>query len=206
MNKQQFLDLGLTEDQAAKAETESKKELETYVPKTRFDEVNNTKKQLETDVKDRDTQLENIKKSAGDNETLKAQIETLQSDNKTAKEKYESDLKDLQISNAIKLAIADKAQDADLVAGLFDKTKLILGDDGKITGLDEQVKTLKEGKPFLFKAEDNNQQNKNQFKGMAPGDSNTNLAGAQNKQVGTFSMKNAITSRIQSQMENNNTN
>ena len=44
MNKQQFLDLGLTEDQAAKAETESKKELETYVPKHRFDEVNKENK------------------------------------------------------------------------------------------------------------------------------------------------------------------
>lgn len=159
MNKQQFIDLGLTEDQATKAETESKKELETYVPKTRFDEVNNSKKQLETDIKERDTQLETLKKSSGDNEGLKNKIETLQTDNKAAKEKYENDLKDLQISNAIKLAIADKAQDTDLVAGQFDKSKLILSDDGKITGLDEQLKTIQEGKPFLFKAEQKTKEN-----------------------------------------------
>lgn len=153
MNKQQFLDLGLTEEQATKAETESKKELETYIPKTRFEEVNNAKKDLEKTVKERDTQLEDLKKSSGDNEALKTQIETLQAENKTAKEKYESDLKDLQISNAIKLAIADKAQDADLVASQFDKSKLILSDDGKITGLDEQLKELQTNKAFLFKAE-----------------------------------------------------
>ena len=151
MNKQQFLDLGLTDEQATKAEAESKKELESYIPKTRFDEVNKAKKQLDKDIKARDTQIEDIKKNAGDNEELKKQIETLQTENKTTKEKYEADLKDLQISNAIKLAIADKAQDADLVSGLFDKSKLILGDDGKITGLDEQLKSLQESKAFLFK-------------------------------------------------------
>ena len=37
------------------------------------------------------------------------------------------------------------------MAGLFDKTKLILSADGKVTGLDEQVKALQEGKAFLFK-------------------------------------------------------
>ena len=159
MNKQQFLDLGLTEDQATKAETESKKELETYVLKHRFDEVNGNKVQLEKDIKERDTQLDTLKKSSGDNEALKTQIETLQGDNKTAKEKYENDLKELKVSNAIKLAIADKAQDADLVTGLFDKSKIILNDDGNVVGLDEQLKTLKESKAFLFKAEQTTQQN-----------------------------------------------
>lgn len=154
MNKQQFLDLGLTEEQAKKAEAESKKELEGYIPKARFDEVNEAKKQLDKDIKARDKQIEDIKKNAGDNEELKQQIETLQTENKTAKEKYEAELKDLQISNAIKLAISDKAQDADLVAGLFDKSKLILGEDGKVTGLEEQLKDLKENKGFLFKTEE----------------------------------------------------
>lgn len=151
MNKQQFLDLGLTEEQATKAETESKKELESYVEKSKFDTVSQSNKDLEKTVKDRDKQLEDIKKSSGDNEALKAQIETLQADNKAAKETYESDLKDLQLSNAIKLAIADKAQDADLVAGQIDKSKLILSDDGKVTGLDEQLKDLQTNKAFLFK-------------------------------------------------------
>lgn len=151
MNKQQFLDLGLTEEQATKAEEESKKELEGYIPKTRFNEVNEAKKKAEEEVKSREKQIEEIKKNVGDNEALQKQIETLQADNKKAKEEYDKELKDLQISNAIKLALGDKAQDTDLVAGLFDKSKLILGDDGKVTGLDEQLKNLKETKSFLFK-------------------------------------------------------
>ncbi|ERK31573.1 phage scaffolding protein [Clostridium intestinale] len=153
MTKEQFIALGLTEEQATKASTASQEELKGYVEKTRFDTVSKENNTLKTTVKAHETQLENLKKDSGDNEALKKQIETLQNDNKAAKEKHDLELKELQISNAIKLAIADKAQDADLVAGLFDKSKLLLGDDGKVTGLDEQLKTLKESKAFLFKAE-----------------------------------------------------
>ena len=151
MTLEQLKAIGLNDDMAKKVVEVSQEELKGFVPKTRFDEVNNAKKQLEADIKSRDTQLEELKKSTGDNESLKEQIETLQSENKAAQTKYEADLKELQISNAIKLAIVDKAQDADLVAGLFDKSKLILGDDGKVTGLDEQLKSLQESKAFLFK-------------------------------------------------------
>lgn len=127
-----------------------------YVEKTKFDEVKQAKKQLETDVKERNTQLETLKKSAGDNATLKQQIEQLQNDNKKKDEEYQAELKDLKLTNAIKLAITDSAQDIDLVAGLIDKSKLILSEDGKVTGLDEQISGLKENKSFLFKAEENN--------------------------------------------------
>lgn len=134
-----------------------------YIEKSKFDEVKQAKKQLETDIKDRNTQLEDLKKSAGDNATLKQQIEQLQNDNKKKDEEYQSELKDLKLTNAIKLAITDSAQDVDLVSGLIDKSKLILSDDGKITGLDEQINGLKEGKSFLFKSEESNDNTNIQF-------------------------------------------
>ncbi|CEN81366.1 minor structural GP20 protein [[Clostridium] sordellii] len=134
-----------------------------YVEKIKFDEVKQAKKQLETDVKDRDTQLETLKKSVGDNATLKQQIEQLQNDNKKKDEEYQAELKDLKLTNAIKLAITDSAQDIDLVTGLIDKSKLILSEDGKVTGLDEQVTGLKESKSFLFKSEESNQNTNIQF-------------------------------------------
>ena len=126
------------------------------VPKETYNTLSESKKKLEGDIVDRDKQLEDLKKV--DAKGLQAEIERLQGENKTAKETYDKELKDLQLANAIKLALAGKVHDEDLAAGLVDKTKLILGDDGKIVGLDDQITSLKEGKAFLFKPEEETKQ------------------------------------------------
>ncbi len=132
------------------------KEFPKYaVPKEQYNTLADTKKKLEEDIGDRDKQLEDLKEI--DAEDLQNQIETLQQENQTAKETYENELKELQLSNAIKLAINGKVHDEDLVAGLVDKEKVIIGDDGKIVGLDEQITSLKENKTFLFKEEEEEQ-------------------------------------------------
>lgn len=154
MKQEDFTVLGISEELAKKAAEASKKELEGFIPKSRFDEVNEAKKTLEEDVKARDKQLEELKKSNGDNETLQGQIKKLQDSNKAEKERYESELKSLKIANAVKLAVNGKVHDEDLVAGLIDKEKLVIDENGGIIGLEEQVKSLQEKKAFLFKSED----------------------------------------------------
>ncbi|MBE5981550.1 MAG: hypothetical protein E7249_20845 [Paenibacillaceae bacterium] len=154
MKKEEFIALGISEEQAGKAAEASKKELETYVPKADYDAANQAKGQLEKDIKDRDKQLESLKKNTGDNAELQKQIETLQAENKATKEKNDADMKELKLSTAIKVALAGSVHDVDIVTGLVDKTKLILTDDGKVSGLDEQIKSIKESKAFLFKESD----------------------------------------------------
>lgn len=154
MKQEDFTALGISEELAKKAAEASKKELEGFIPKSRFDEVNEAKKTLEEDVKARDKQLEELKKTNGDNETLQGQIKKLQDSNKAEKERYESELKSLKIANAVKLAVNGKVHDEDLVAGLIDKEKLVIDENGGIIGLEEQVKSLQEKKAFLFKSED----------------------------------------------------
>lgn len=197
MKKEEFVALGIDEKLAEKAAEESKKELLGHVPKTRFDEVNESKKQLEASANDYKTQLETLKASAGDNETLKQQIAELQAQNQQKDEEYQEKLKDLQLTNAIKLAIAEKAQDCDLVAGLVDKTKLILGEDGKVTGLDEQVKALKESKAFLFKEEKAQETVKPQ-PGFKIG--SIQQPGPSSNPGDKVSMKDAIAAKLQSQV------
>jgi hypothetical protein len=192
MTKQEFIALGLTEEQATKAAEASAVELKTYIPKHRFDEVSEENKTLKGTVKDNEIALETLKKSSGDAEALMKQIDTLQGENKTKEDKYQADLKELKLTNAIKLAIAGKVHDEDMAAGLFDKTKLILGDDGKVTGLDDQLKTLQESKKFLFK-DGQQQQQQTGFKVGADGQQQQQQTGQR------VSMKDAIAAQIQAQ-------
>lgn len=144
--------IGVTDDNIASATQHVNEFLDgQYVTKSRFNTVNVEKKTLEEAVKERDKQLKTLKDSEGNVDDLKEQIKKLQADNKAATLKAESDMKALRLSTAIKLAIGDTAQDVDLVANLVDTSKLILSDDGKVTGLDEQIKVLKTEKSFLFK-------------------------------------------------------
>lgn len=146
--------LGIAEDKIEEATKQFKEFLDgEYVPKSRFNEVNAEKKNLENAVADRDKQLKTLKDSEGDITTLKEKITQLQAENKANALQAEQDLKNLKISTAVQLAIGDTAQDAELVANLIDKSKLILGEDGKVTGLQEQLKELKTSKSFLFKPE-----------------------------------------------------
>lgn len=153
MTIEEYIALLNLDGEAKKKATESLKNLlkDSYVEKTKFDEAAAAKSNLETQIKERDKQLEMLKKTAGDKEKLEATIKQLQEDNKSAKTKYETDLKNLRIDSAVKLKLSGTAQDVDIVAGLIDKTKLIVSDDGTVAGLDEQINPLKTSKPFLFK-------------------------------------------------------
>ncbi|WP_270167570.1 phage scaffolding protein [Paenibacillus sp. SYP-B4298] len=182
MNKEQFVELGLPEDLAEKAAAASGEELKGFIPKARFDEVNNAKKAAEKDVADRDAQLEELKKSSGDAEALKQQIEKLQGENKSAKEKYEAQLKDLQITTAIEKALAAaNAKHADLLIGKINKEKIELLQDGSVKGLEDQIKPLKESYAELFATEE---EGGTKFKGAKPpegsGGGGTGGAGAVN--------------------------
>lgn len=190
MTKEEFIALGLTEEQATKAAAASAEELKGFIPKARFDELNEAKKKAEKDVADRDKQIEELGKTAGLSEELKKQIETLQAENKTAKEKYESELKELTLTNAIKTALSGKVHDEALVAGLFDREKLVIDGD-KVVGLEEQLKGLQESKAFLFKTEEAPQQQ--QQPGFKVGG-----AGNPNPPAATATLKDAIAAHFQS--------
>lgn len=154
MKKEDFIKLGVDEEMAEKLAEESKKELEGFIPKTRFDEVNDAKKAAEGQVKTLTKDLETAKANVGDNEDLKKQLEDAIQKQKDDAKAFDDQMKELRANNAIKLAIHGKVHDDDMVSGLIDKSKLIISDDGSITGLDEQLKALQESKAFLFKQEE----------------------------------------------------
>lgn len=179
MNKEELLKLGLTEEQANKVLEANTEQLKGFIPKSRFDEVNNSKKQLEKDLNDRDTQLENLKNTNGDMEALKTTITQLQADNKAATEKYNAELADLKLNNAVDTALLGaNAVNVKAVKALLDMDKIKL--DGEVLlGINEQLEALKsaDDSKMLFKGAEV----KNGFSGVKPGEGNTGDSGSKPK-------------------------
>ena len=175
--KELLKEKGVADDVIQAVVTTAEEKLKGFIPKHRFDEVNEAKKQLEEQLNERDKQLADLKKSAGDNEELKKQIEKLQQENKEKEQSYQAKIRDMTVTTAIKLAVAGDAHDPDLVASLIDKTKIEVDEQGQIkSGLDDQLQALREAKSFLFvqKEQSNNQP---QFKGFSPAESREQSAG-----------------------------
>lgn len=123
------------------------KEKPEYIPKSRFDEVIGSKNELKTQVSELSTQLETLKKAAKGNEELTKTIEDLQKKNGEWEGKYKNTL----LESAIKIkATTEKAVDPNDLFKFLDISKLEMDEHGVIKGLDEQIKTLRETKPYLF--------------------------------------------------------
>ena len=152
MKKEDLMKIeGMTDDLAIKIAEASAEELKGYIPKTRFDEVNEAKKNAEALVKERDKQLEDVKKSTGDNEELKKQIEALQEQNKTAKAQYEADIRRLAKDNIDAQLLAENgAKNAKAVVALLETLDDKLeGDDYKAARL-AQIQELQKSESYLF--------------------------------------------------------
>lgn len=168
MTKEELVTLGLTDDQAAavlKAHTE---ELKGYVPKTRLDEVIEERNGLRDQVAERDKQIKTLGESAGDNQALKDQVAQLQADNKKAADEYAANMAQLRLDNAVDLALAGaKAKNSKAVKALLDQSKIKVGEDGKVEGLDDQIKAIQKSDAYLF---DGGEPAKTQYKGITPQD------------------------------------
>ncbi len=105
--------------------------------------MNETKKDLEQQIKDRDKQLKDLGEKVKENEEAEKTIKQLQEDNKKVKDDYEAKLKDLTINTAIQSKLTDTKY-PDLLVTKFDKSKLAVGTVGTVSGIDEQLTAIKE--------------------------------------------------------------
>ncbi|MCH5186825.1 MAG: phage scaffolding protein [Oscillospiraceae bacterium] len=139
-----------------------------FVSKTDFNTVNSAKKQLEDALKERDGQLEELKKSSGDNEALRKQIEQLQANNTEQTKRHKAEIERLRIDAAVEAALMSAgAKNTKAAKALLNLEGAKLGADGSVEGLQAQLKTLREGEDtsFMFAAADEKRHN---FKGFNP--------------------------------------
>lgn len=169
MNKEDLIAMRLTEEQAKKVMDSLDG---NFVTKARFNEINEENKTLKKSVSDRDKQLEDLKKSSGDNAALQQQISDLQKQNADQQKAHDEELAKLKLDNAVEIALSGaKARNGKAVKAMLDMSKVKLGEDGKLSGFDEQIEALKKSDAYMFDVQQ--QQTQQQFTGFQPGASST---------------------------------
>ena len=140
MELKQLTDLGLTEEQAKQALELHTAELTAEQGKTA-----DLTAQLEAAQKNISELTEQVKTFDGED------IEGLKQAAKDWEQKYNADLTAAKLDKALEVAlIGAKARDIGIAKSQLDNSLLSIGEDGKLTGLDEQLEKLKAEKAFLF--------------------------------------------------------
>lgn len=178
MKRTELEALGLTKEQIDEVIKINGVDIENAktVAKAEMDTVQAGADALKEQVKDRDRQIEELKKSAGDNDELKKQIEALQAENAEKDKAHKAELHQFRVNAAVDKALTDAgALGAKAVKAYLDLDDVKLADDGTVKGLKEQIEALKaaEETSFLFKAQDGSG-----FTGFQPGSGDGNPGGS----------------------------
>lgn len=155
--KREFLEgLGLEKETADKIMMENGADLEREKAKTAAAKADLADAREKLAQRDKD--LEDLKRSSGDAEAVRKQLEELQTKYTTETEQYKAQLEERDYADAIGRAIfgkglkfTSKSAERAFTAAL--KEKRLELKDGKLTGLDEFIQEQKETDPDAFAPE-----------------------------------------------------
>lgn len=147
-----------------------------FVARADFNTTNEAKKQLEGQIKERDKQLKDLK--GIDAEGMQTKITELEAANREMQQQSEAAIAKLKLDHAVEKALAGaNVCQNKAVIPFLDMEVVKLAEDGTLTGLEEQIKKLKESEDtkFLFRQEEP----KPVPKGAQPGQGRDGLPGGQ---------------------------
>lgn len=160
MTKEQLQALNLTEEQINVIIEDYGK---NYVSKAQFNEKNDAYKQAKQEIENLTNDISTLSEANKANEALQSQIKELQDAATQREADYNENIKNMKIDTAITKALSKSgAMNETILTGLLDRTKIAIGEDNTITGIQEQIVALKESDPYLFKQDS--------IKGVVPGD------------------------------------
>lgn len=139
----QFKDGEIEKQKVLDAIDESKSGM---VPRSRLNDKNAEIEELKAEISNRDEQIAKLQDSVKDDSEIQKELEEVKQQNAEWQSKYQES----QLNNAVKLAVAKEANDANDILAFINQDELELQEDGTVKGLDKAIESLKESKPYLF--------------------------------------------------------
>lgn len=124
-----------------------------YVSNEKYKALETSNENLKSQLLAKSSAYDELMAKAGDNEALKTEIENLKASTQAqlndTTSQYEAKLKDAAIKSEL---IKAKAKDVKDIIGQLNLDGITYKDE-TLTGLNEQIDTLKQNKPYLFETE-----------------------------------------------------
>ena len=121
---------------------------EHYVPHARFDEVVNQRDSANSSIKDYQAQIEELGKQV----EAGSKAETTVNDLKTKLAAQTELAKRATIETRLHTLVKDSIAPVTDLLGFMDIEKILVNEDGTVSGLEEQLKSVRESRSYLFKS------------------------------------------------------
>lgn len=149
MKREKLKSLGLNDEQIKAVMDINGVDIEKA--KSNVDQLTEENKSLKDQMASRDKDLKDLQSKVKDSEELSNQLNDLRdkykNDTKALNEKVEA----VKLNSAIDQVLsANKVRNNKAIKGLLNNDEIKFGEDGKLTGLDNQIKSLKKSDPYLF--------------------------------------------------------
>ena len=138
---------------------------EHYVPHARFDEVVNQRESANSSIKDYQAQIEELGKQV----EAGSQAETTINDLKSKLEAQTQLSKRATIETRLHPLVKDSIAPVSDLLEFLDIEKILVNEDGTVSGLDEQLKSVRESRSYLFKQSDDDGQDDSNSGGAGTG-------------------------------------
>ena len=161
---------------------------EHYVPHARFDEVVTQREQANASFAEQKEQLEKLSKQVEEGSDAQTTIKTLQ-EKLAAQSKL---AKMATIETKLHPLVTDSIAPVGDLLGFMDLEKIVVSDDGSVSGLTEQLASVRETRSYLFKQTDGEgesnpgQRNTGAGTGNPGNPGNVGAGGKSPKEVGQF--------------------
>lgn len=159
MKKDELIAIGLSDEQAEKVFAINGRDIERY--KKAADTARADLDAANATITQRDKDIEELRKSSGDADGVKKQLEELQAKYQTETQQYQQQIADRDYADAVHRSIADKgvkfsskAAEKSFVADLTANRLTVK--DGTLDGFDAYLKIQRESDPDAFQGENPN--------------------------------------------------
>ena len=155
MNREYLESLGLEKDVIDKVMAAHGKAIGEYKDQAgKLEQLSTENESLKSQITERDKDLKDLRKNAGDNEELTKKYSELEGKYKADTQQLTKQLSETKLHAALDGALtAAKVRNPRALQGFLDMTKIKLTDDGKLDGLDDQLTAIRKDNAYLFEGD-----------------------------------------------------